>query len=842
MYMKTNLYKELQKRKSVYIKNVDEVYKYASDVLPKINNVFADYTEHGIGHSTRVMDYMYALVSHVSKLSDLEIVSLIYAALLHDVGMVVSQKEIQDIEHDCLIYNNMKYSVVFEKCNCSSNVALQECIRPAHGERSYSHIMQMNGGLFLVFGYTNCSFQEELAKICQAHTMNQEWISQNLEMDQIKGSETFNAQYMALLLRIADYLDIDEKRAPIELYRLISPTGFGDKEWRQHYIIENREKIVKDDVLNINKIVVYGQCDDARIHKKFMKYLSDVSKEVLACVNYARKHFEEKYFILIQHEIENNIKTKGFEMSDLTLKIDYQAIAKLLMGEKVYGDRRCGLRELLQNSLDACRVMGEKAKLMEKYKYSSYAPVIQIILDYRLGTLIIMDNGTGMDNEILTNYFLNVGKSYYASKEFLYQGMDYRPIGTYGIGFLACFMLSDNVVVETKHYIEQKGITIELEADSEFICKKNESNLVNVSGTAVSLSLESVLKVFKGGIKEIKKYIEETFLDQGIQMDIIINGDNKKEKKVRLKKFEELNPNRIKLDDYLEGLSVYCTIKSDRIKVSKSFSELCLDRAYSDEVAEYDAEMQRLCMINLDGYNLEKYIKNGYLMALKITGIKAEEEMVYMDWKKWDIISSPPREITKSVYFPIKFNQEYLNMRYEGATTCSDISGAIWSTYIERDKFEKIIKNINLQKILDECNMLSQGMSVEVGIFPIFPMGDGQYIEYHEDIFWGHHDKNSKTFWHGVLLEKGGVEPEIRLVNVCCDNCNINIIGNNIFPNVARDNLEDDDRKKIKLAIERAVYQYILDKIVDLDLKRAVQGYVDKQYPSDNPYYRKGSK
>ena len=92
--------------------------------------------------------------------------------------------------------------------------------------------------------------------------------------------------------------------------------------------------------------------------------------------------------------------------------------------------------------------------------------------------------------------------------------------------------------------------------------------------------------------------------------------------------------------------------------------------------------------------------------------------------------------------------------------------------------------------------MLSQWVSVELGIFPIFSMGDGQYIEFHEDIFWGHHDKNSKTFWHGVLLEKGGVEPETRLVNVCCDNCNINIIGNNIFPNVARDNLEDDDRKK----------------------------------------------
>ncbi len=31
-----------------------------------------------------------------------------------------------------------------------------------------------------------------------------------------------------MLLRIADYLDIDEKRAPIELYRFLAPVGFGD--------------------------------------------------------------------------------------------------------------------------------------------------------------------------------------------------------------------------------------------------------------------------------------------------------------------------------------------------------------------------------------------------------------------------------------------------------------------------------------------------------------------------------------------------------------------------------------------------------------------------------------
>lgn len=65
-----------------------------------------------------------------------------------------------------------------------------------------------------------------------------------------------------------------------------------------------------------------------------------------------------------------------------------------------------------------------------------------------------MDNGSGMSIEILKKYFLNVGVSYYASDDYLLQGRNYSPIGHYGIGFLACFMLSDRVEVTS----EQKGL------------------------------------------------------------------------------------------------------------------------------------------------------------------------------------------------------------------------------------------------------------------------------------------------------------------------------------------------------------------------------------------------
>lgn len=495
MIENTKLYQELQQRGSNYLEGINKVFKHASDTLPKINRIFANYTGHGVEHSINVIEYMYALVTDISQMSDLEITCLIDAALLHDIGMAANEDEISAMKNDKLIYQGRKYSVIYDKFQ-NENLALQECVRPVHGERSSHYILQMDKGLFVIPGFTNCNFQEELAKICQAHTMDKEWLLQNLEYSQVKGKDALNAQYVAMLLRVADYLDIDEKRAPIELYRFLSPEGFGDEEWRQHYIIENTEKVVRNNIFGYSNIIIYGKCNDAKIHRKFLRYLSNISEELIWCTSYTRKHFDEKYWLLIQPQIDNRIITEGFEISDLKMQMDYYAIVTLLMGENVYGNKKCGLRELIQNAVDACRVMAEEAEHMEKYRYDPYLPVIQIIIDHKTNKMIVMDNGIGMDNDVLTKFFLTIGKSYYKSNDFLYQGKSYCPTGTFGIGFLACFMLSDSVVVETKHYTEQEGFTIELERNSEFICRRNNVSFIRDSGTAIVLNLESVLESF----------------------------------------------------------------------------------------------------------------------------------------------------------------------------------------------------------------------------------------------------------------------------------------------------------------------------------------------------------
>lgn len=114
------------------------------------------------------------------------------------------------------------------------------------------------------------------------------------------------------------------------------------------------------------------------------------------------------------------------------------------MGEHIYGDKY-GLRELIQNSIDACKTMEELLLQMEEFRYQNYQPFISIALDKDRRQVVLMDNGSGMSIDILKKYFLNVGVSYYASDDYLLQVRTYSPIGHYGIGFLACFMLSDRV-------------------------------------------------------------------------------------------------------------------------------------------------------------------------------------------------------------------------------------------------------------------------------------------------------------------------------------------------------------------------------------------------------------
>ena len=105
----SHLYMWLKEKDSKFLSKLDETIEYANTILPQINNVFASYTVHGVRHSINVMEYMYALVVDINKLSELEVALLIYSALLHDIGMIANVDEIKEIkaDHAILVKENI---------------------------------------------------------------------------------------------------------------------------------------------------------------------------------------------------------------------------------------------------------------------------------------------------------------------------------------------------------------------------------------------------------------------------------------------------------------------------------------------------------------------------------------------------------------------------------------------------------------------------------------------------------------------------------------------------------------------------------------------------------------
>ena len=570
----THLYKWLCEKNSEFLGQVNEAIRYAETMLPLVSKVFADYTVHGIRHSINVMEYMFSLITDIDLLSDLEVVLLIYSALFHDIGMVTNENEINDIKSDNSVLGERKYSKVFEKYG-EENISLQECIRPVHGKRSREHIEnQMDEKLFLIPDSSVVSFRDELGLICMSHNEDFEWIEKELVNQSKKGHFEINSQYIAVLLRIADYLDIDEQRAPLYLYKYLQPKEFGDLEWKQHFVIENYDKIRRNPKTNELEIFFQGTSQDPSVHRKLLKYFDAINGELKNAVDLCESFVDEKYLLPLKTNVVNQIQSKGFSFSDLRLSLDYNAVTNLLMGEHIYGDRKYGLRELIQNSIDACKTMEESATKMEKFRYQNYQPYISVILDKDRKKVMVMDNGSGMSIDILKKYFLNVGVSYYASDDYRLQDREYSPIGHYGIGFLACFMLSDKVEVNTVYYNEQKMNRISFERNSEYICLTYEDT-VRQQGTEIILDYDQCLSVFNNNIERLVSFIENNFLDCGIPIKIsTMEKGVSMPLECNIKRIETIIAENICLSEYLSGIEAFIDCSYKQINFAKYLSDI----------------------------------------------------------------------------------------------------------------------------------------------------------------------------------------------------------------------------------------------------------------------------
>lgn len=96
--------------------------------------------------------------------------------------------------------------------------------------------------MFILTEPLGVSYKNDIALLCASHTKDHLWLTENLSEHNIKGVYDYNLRYLSHILRIADLLDIDQSRTPLDLYKLINPIKLSDEEWRKHFVVTNIKK------------------------------------------------------------------------------------------------------------------------------------------------------------------------------------------------------------------------------------------------------------------------------------------------------------------------------------------------------------------------------------------------------------------------------------------------------------------------------------------------------------------------------------------------------------------------------------------------------------------------
>lgn len=525
--------------------NILSLIRDVKDIINGISGCFPNFTMHNLGHCYRVAQNMEDIIFNKNSkkviFSDLELAMMIFVAVLHDVGMYFSEENYNDIINgkedidDFLTFDGINKVINNER------ESVKEFVRLNHHNRVSKIINTDKNGFKLKYylRINNIDFSDEIIKVCKAHGENFDYLK-NLPKLSYKSDYKFNLQFIAVLLRISDLVDIDNRRVPIVWYNINKPKGFSEIEWQKHFIIEGNKRI--EEYKEKKQIVFYGSCCDPIVYRSYLNLISYIEIELRNLDDWFCRERANDYNINIDTKVINNVEPIDFKYVDLRLNLNYNNITKLLMGENLYQNKIFGLRELIQNSIDSCHLMEEKYKKYYNNNFDKYISCISINISKEKNYVKIIDNGTGMSMNIIKNYFLNVGVSYYQSKEYEYENNKYKAIGKFGIGFLSSFLLSHKVEVTTSHYLDSnKSILIQLDKLSEYVViseKKSEYDLRHF--TEIKLLYEDFFNVFKGGIDEVQTFITKNFysdisfyvVDDDVKSKLIINKQSVKDRTV----------------------------------------------------------------------------------------------------------------------------------------------------------------------------------------------------------------------------------------------------------------------------------------------------------------------
>jgi molecular chaperone HtpG len=302
-----------------------------------------------------------------------------------------------------------------------------------------------------------------------------------------------HAIFIGVLIRISDYFQIQATRAPKERTDVTSfRSSVSDCEWKVHQSVTDIHNSGSDP----EAIVIQASPPNVETFLRLKNWLTGLQNEldkswaILGEVFALQTHIGLQKLGLKIRRIKSNLDdvvtfSKGVQY--VPAKIAFEAantdLLKLLVAPLYGEDAGIGVRELIQNAIDAVREFEDLERHHpELKKIDRYVQDADVVIhierneDGDASEIVVTDRGVGMTPDVVQEYFLRAGASFRKSDVWRQEHEDafgrsrVLRTGRFGVGALAAFLLGDEIEVTTRHaQIEREGITFKARIDDDAI-------------------------------------------------------------------------------------------------------------------------------------------------------------------------------------------------------------------------------------------------------------------------------------------------------------------------------------------------------------------------------------
>ena len=436
---------------------------------------FPDYTDHGAGHLTRVLEIADRLMSDQSRaiFTAEDAAVLIISVLLHDLALHLSEagfKSLLDSKECSPNGGRADWAVLwqeflavakhwddrklveilgadetgaplalvtdplahYDNLSETDRKLIGEFIRQNHAQMAYEISVlgfPGNAGRLIEFSPLDLDLKEVAGTVARSHGFALRDSLRQLDEKQISGLEHENMHPVFLMgvLRVADFLELGNDRAPV--------IGFAYKEFKsplskRHWIDNQALRSISWGNPEPESILIPAKPPDVYSYLELKDWLTAIQAEldnVWAVFGevYA-SHQRLAGFGLTVRRVRSNIlddpegfaRNSSFAPRCVELGVVGAEVLKLFI-EPLYGRRpEIGIRELIQNAVDAVRERREFERNNPPSVSASSERGHEVIvwLDdpdaNGVALLTVSDSGIGMTEEIVSNYFLKAGASF----------------------------------------------------------------------------------------------------------------------------------------------------------------------------------------------------------------------------------------------------------------------------------------------------------------------------------------------------------------------------------------------------------------------------------------------